>query len=148
MREIYEIGLVFRGFVIVNHVFKDLPKKKEGLRPCDDLRGAFISAINTFAKTAFRDSSIEYLESGNVLFIFKMSEVKSSDSNVVEPVILYGLTDKKGNTGKKNDKFVAKFMTKVEPILALFTSRYRNVDFCELNTFRPFENEIIEFFAS
>ncbi|MFX1258905.1 MAG: hypothetical protein ACFFAN_13690, partial [Promethearchaeota archaeon] len=92
MKELYELGLVFRGFVLVSHVFKNLPMEKEhGIT--QDLRGAFISAINAFADTAFNKSSLEYLESGNILFIFKMAEIQSQDNTIEESLILYGLVD-------------------------------------------------------
>ena len=93
MKELYELGFVFRGFVLVSHDFKNLPDDKE-LGVSRDLRGAFISAINIFADTAFNKSSIEYLESGNILFIFKMAEIQSKDNTFKETLILYGLVDK------------------------------------------------------
>ena len=143
MKELYELGFVFRGFVLVNHVFKELPLQKEqGVTK--DLRGAFISAINTFSETAFNKSSLEYLESGNILFIFKLANIQSGDNNEKEPLILYGLTIKKK---KDADKTVKKFLEKVEPILQLFISRYSNKDFTELDQFEPFKEEIEGFFS-
>jgi hypothetical protein len=142
MKELYEIGLVFRGFVLVSHVFKNV-EKKDNLKSINkDLRGAFISAINSFAKNAFNNLRLEYLESNNILFIFNAFEIQASDSNQKEPIILYGLIDKKK---KDTDKFVKKFLQKIEPISLLFVSRYSNKDFSEVNQFKPFQNEIKEF---
>jgi len=142
MKELYEIGIVFRGFVLVSHVFKNIEKKDNLKNLNKDLRGAFISAINLFAKNAFNNLSLEYLESNNILFIFKAFEIKASDSNQKEPIILYSLIDKKK---KDTDKFVKKFLQKIEPISLLFVSRYSNKDLSELNQFEPFQNEIREF---
>ena len=142
MKELYEIGIVFRGFVLVSHVFKNIEKKENLKNPNKDLRGAFISAINIFAKNAFNNLSLEYLESNNILFIFKAFEIQASDSNHKESIILYSLIDKKK---KDTDKFVKKFLQKIEPISLLFVSRYSNKDFSELNQFAPFQNEIKEF---
>ena len=142
MKELYEIGIVFRGFVLVNHVFKNIEKKDNLKSPNKDLRGAFISAINLFAKNAFNNLCLEYLESNNILFIFKAFDIKASDSNQNETIILYSLIDKKK---KDTDKFVKKFLQKIEPISLLFVSRYSNKDFSELNQFAPFQNEIKEF---
>lgn len=108
-----------------------------------DLRGAFISAINAFADTAFNSNSIEYLESGNILFIFKMAEVQSQDNNVQESLILYGLVDK---SKKKSDKLVKKFFGKVDPMLQLFIQRYNGANFSELNQFSSFEKIVGDFF--
>ena len=142
MKELYEIGIVFRGFVLVNHVFKNIEKKDNLKSPNKDLRGAFISAINLFAKNAFNNLCLEYLESNNILFIFKAFDIKASDSNQNETIILYSLIDKKK---KDTDKFVKKFLQKIEPISLLFVSRYSNKDFSELNQFAPFQNEIKAF---
>jgi hypothetical protein len=142
MKELYEIGIVFRGFVLVSHVFKNIEKKDSLKNTNKDLRGAFISAINLFAKNAFNNLCLEYLESNNILFIFKVFEIQASDSNQKEPIILYSLIDKKK---KDTDKFVKKFLQKIEPISLLFVSRYSNKDMSELNQFEPFQSEIKEF---
>ncbi|MFX0001545.1 MAG: hypothetical protein ACFE9Q_08415 [Candidatus Hodarchaeota archaeon] len=142
LKELYEIGFVFRGFVLVNHIFKELPIQKErGINK--DLRGAFISAINTFVNTAFNKSSLEYLESGNILFIFKLSEVQSEDNRYKEPIILYGLLDK---SKKKSDRLVRKFFERVNPVLQLFIQKFNGADFTQLNQFEPFQEKIQEFF--
>jgi len=142
LKELYELGFVFRGFVLVNHIFRELPVQKEtGVNK--DLRGAFISAINTFADTAFNKSSLEYLESGNILFIFKLSEVQSEDNRDKEPIILYGLVDK---SKKKSDKLVRKFFEKVDPVLQLFIQTYNGVDFTQLNQFEYFNETLLDFF--
>ncbi|MHA2281574.1 MAG: hypothetical protein ACXAC5_12070 [Promethearchaeota archaeon] len=141
MKELYELGFVFRGFVLVSHNFKNLPDRKE-LGVNKDLRGAFISAINAFADTAFNKSSIEYLESGNILFIFKMAEIQSNDNTIKESLILYGLVDK---SKKKSDKLVRKFFEKVDPILQLFIQKFSGANFSELNQFEHFEKVVEEF---
>lgn len=143
MKELYELGFVFRGFVLVNHNFKDLPIQKEhGIT--EDLRGAFISAINAFADTAFNKSSLEYLESGNILFIFKIAEVQSIDNNTKESLILYGLVDK---SKKKSDKLVRKFFERVEPMLQLFIQKFNTANFSELNQFESFKEIMKDFFV-
>ncbi len=111
--------------------------------PDKDLRGAFVSAISSFVETAFSNTSLEYLESGTTLFIFKMGEVQSSDSNQREPIILYGLVQK---PKKKPDKLVNKFFAVSSPILELFIQTFNGKDFCELNQFKPFKEEIKAFF--
>ncbi len=141
MKEIYEIGFVFRGFVLVTYTFKELVVQVE--RQINrDLRGSFISAISAFTETAFNNTSLEYLESGNILFIFKMDEVQSEDNNMKEPIILYGLVDK---SKKKSDKLVKKFFSKVEPMLQLFIQKFNGANFSELNQFEPFKDVICDF---
>ena len=142
MKELYEIGFVFRGFVLLSKTFKELPAQKEH-NISKDLRGAFISAINSFADTAFNSNSIEYLESGNILFIFKMAEVQSEDNFTQESLILYGLVDK---SKKKSDKLVKKFFGKVDPMLQLFIQKYNGANFSEINQFSSFGKIVEEFF--
>jgi len=142
MKELYEIGIVFRGFILVNYEFKKLDNEGNQSRADKDLRGSFISAINTFAKNAFNNLALEYLESSNILFVFKAYEIQAVDCNEKEPIILYGLVDKKK---KDTDKFVKKFLHKIDPILNLFITRYANKDLSEINQFEPFQNDIKEF---
>lgn len=142
MKELYEIGIVFRGFILVNHEFKKIEKEENYVQANKDLRGSFISAINTFAKNAFNNLALEYLESANILFVFKAYEIETADYHEKEPVILYGLLDKKK---KDTDKLVKKFLQKIEPILNLFISRYKNKDFSEVSQFESFQNDIKEF---
>ena len=109
-----------------------------------DLRGAFISAITSFTESFFKSNSLEYLKSGNILFIFKIAEIRPIDSTVFEPIIAYGLTD---TTKKHSDKIVKKFLEKVQPILELFVQRYKKADFSNLNVFQPFKEDLTKFFS-
>jgi len=143
LKELYELGIVFRGFVLVKHKFRKKLNSNGSKESTKDLRGAFIDAINSFAKSAFNNLSLEYLESNSTLFIFKVAEIKSSDCVSLEPIILYGLTDKKK---KDSDKLVKRFLEKVEPVLQLFISRYTDKDFTELSQFEPFKKEIEGYF--
>ena len=142
MKELYEIGIVFRGFILVNCEFMKIEKEENVSKANKDLRGSFISAINMFAKNAFNNLCLEYLESGNILFVFKAYEIQVADSVDKEPIILYGLLDKKK---KDTDKIVKKFLSKIDPILNLFISRYAHKDFSEITQFEPFQNDIKEF---
>ncbi|MFW9782973.1 MAG: hypothetical protein ACFFFB_11885 [Candidatus Heimdallarchaeota archaeon] len=143
MKGLYELGIVFRGFVLVNYTSEIFDEKGDASQGNKDLRGAFISAIDTFAKNAFNNLALEYLESDNILFIFKASEIKTSDYHEPEPIILYGLIDKKK---RDTDKIVKKFLDKFEIILQMFISRFQSKDFTELSQFHSFKKEIENFF--
>lgn len=139
MKEIYEVGIVFRGFVISHAKFKELPAQSDTNK---DLRGAFISAITTFAENFFANTSLEYLESGGFLFIFKIEKIQASDSPMKEPIIMYGLIEKK----KKAEKIVKKFLEKATPIFQHFIRTYNNEDFTELTKFKPFADKLKSYF--
>lgn len=140
IKELYEVGFVFRGFILTKYKFKDLPVPGDGKKD-QDLRGAFISAINTFIR-AVNSTSLEYLELDKFLFTFQIAHVKSKFGNDKEPIILYGLTEKKRNP----DRFVKKFFEKTEPILQHFITKYSGSDFTELNKFKPYKEQLQEFF--
>ncbi len=141
MKELYEIGIVSRGFTVVSHVFRENPEQKSANK---DLRGAFISAINTFAENTFNNNALEYLESKNTLFIFKMGSISPGDSNQVETIILFGLVEQKKK--KNQDKLVKKFFEKSIPILTYFTSQFDKKDFSDLTQFEEFSKKIPQFF--
>lgn len=144
MKELYEVGIVFRGFILVNHSFSDLPEQKNVKTKKEDLRGAFISAISSFAESAFNNNALEYLESGNILFIFKMAEVQSVDYNTKEPIILYGLV---GKRKKKVEKTVKKFLEKSQLVMESFIYEYNDKDFTELDQFKSFKNYLRDYFG-
>ncbi len=145
MKGLLEVGVVFRGFIIVNEHLKDAPGMKKKLDdPLSDPRGAFISAIDSFAKQAFSNVPLEYLESGNLLFIFKLGEVKPSDGPSKEAIIMYGLVEK---TKKNTDKLVKSFLNKVKPLLDAFITIYNNKDFTEADQFLAFKENILAHFS-
>ena len=77
------------------------------------------------------------------MFVFKFSRIKSKDANSAEPIIMYGLIEKK----KKNpDKYVQKFLQKTTPILENFIQKYQNEDFTDINLFQPFKDIVREYF--
>ena len=77
------------------------------------------------------------------MFVFKFSNIKSKDANSAEPVIMYGLIDKK----KKNpDKYVRKFLQRTTPILENFIQKYQNEDFTDITLFQPFKDTVREYF--
>lgn len=139
-----EIGVILRGFVLCSAIFRDDPALKiEDKETSKNLRGAFISAINSFAESYFSsDAELEYLQSGEVLCIFKVGEIKGNDSIKKEPVIIYAITSKKRNP----DKIVRKFMEKANPMLEYFVQKYSKKDFTDLDSFRSFEKEIFDYF--
>ncbi|MBY9006485.1 MAG: hypothetical protein KGD63_06980 [Candidatus Lokiarchaeota archaeon] len=142
MVNLFEIGIVFRGFVIVNHKFTSIPDMNPS-SSAEDLRGAFIDAINSFAKSTFNNCSLEYLEMQNLLFIFKIGEILAGDSNMKEPFIMYGLSKRKRNS----DKFVKKFYEKLEFIMQYFKQKYTGEDFTEIQKFQDFKKDLEDYFS-
>ncbi len=134
MKDLFEVGFVFRGFILTKCKFRDFNiKDKE--KTDQDLRGAFISAINSFVEKAFTNINLEYLEMDNYLFIFKIKPIMTHMSNEKEPLIMYGLTESK----RRPDKYVERFFERITPIMEQFSLKYHKADFTELNQFASFE---------
>ena len=58
------------------------------------------------------------------------------------------VTHKNNGQKKKNpDKLVQKFLKKTEPILENFIQKYNNKDFTDINLFKPFNDDVKEYFV-
>ena len=139
-KEIIETGVMFRGFTIVNHFFKSLPELKNFNT---DLRSSFLSAIDTFIQSSYKNCFLEYLEMKNFLIIFKVEEIQSSDFTEKEPLTFYLLVEK----FKKPDKILNKFNEKILPLIQQFKMKYNHVNFSKISQFRPFKEQLKEYFT-
>ena len=138
--EILETGVIFRGYTVVNHFFKNLPE----LENFDtDLRNSFLTAINAFIQCAYKNSYLEYLEMDDILFMFKIEEIQSSDFHENEPLIFYILIEK----FKNPDKILKKFNEKVMPLIQQFKMKYNRVNFSKVSQFRPFKEQLKDYFT-
>ena len=139
-KEIIEIGVMFRGFTIVNHFFKSLPELKNFNT---DLRSSFLSAINGFIESSYKNCFLEYLEMKNYLFIFKVEEIKSSDFPENEPLTFYLLVEK----FKNPDKILNKFNEKVMPLIQHFKQKYNQTNFSRISQFKSFKVHLKDYFT-
>jgi len=142
LKEFYEAGIIFRGFTLTNYILKDISVKTQKIIH-KDLRSSFISAITQFVESAFQGSTLEYLESGDFLFIFTTDSIHARDFNTVENIIAYAICDKKKNV----DKQVGKTIDKLKQILMLFIQKYNNENFISVDKFQNFKHEIETFFT-
>ncbi len=142
LKELYEVGIILRGFTLVNYIIKNISvKTKKEVHK--DLRSSFISAITQFVEKAFQGSALEYLESGDILFIFITETIQAGDFNTVENILAYAICDKKKNI----DKQVEKVKVKLDLILKQFIQRYNNENFTIIDKFQDFKPEIEKFFT-
>jgi len=142
LKEIYEAGIIFRGFTLVNYIIRNLSvKTKKEIHK--DLRSSFISAITQFVEKAFQGSTLEYLESGDILFIFITETIQAGDFNTVENILAYAICDKKKNI----DKQVEKVKEKLNLMLIHFKQKYNNENFTIIDKFQDFKPEIEKFFT-
>ncbi len=142
LKEIYEAGVILRGFTLVNYIIRNVSvKTKKEVHK--DLRSSFISAITQFVEKAFQGSTLEYLESGDILFIFITETIQAGDFNTVENILAYAICDKKKNI----DKEVEKVREKLKLMLIHFKQKYNNENFTIIDKFQDFKPEIEKFFT-
>ncbi len=142
LKEIYEAGVILRGFTLVNYIIRNVSvKTKKEVHK--DLRSSFISAITQFVEKAFQGSTLEYLESGDILFIFITETIQAGDFNTVENILAYAICDKKKNI----DKQVEKVREKLKLMLIHFKQKYNNENFTIIDKFQDFKPEIEKFFT-
>ncbi len=77
------------------------------------------------------------------MYIYRISNILIYIFYSKEAIKLCGLACK---TKKSPDKFVRKFLQKVEPILESFVMKYHNKDFTHLNQFDSLQEKIKRYF--
>ena len=136
---IYEAGLLFRGFTLINSIYHESSGDKIDM----DLRSGLLSAIIIFAENAFSSSLIEYLEGTKFVIAFTHDKMMSDDSNESEILIGYAIIDKK----KKIEKYVQKT---IQPFLYQCTVKFKNEyegrNLSEVSQFYPFKDYIDSIF--
>jgi len=141
LKTIFEAGLIFRGYTLVNRKFKDFIAK-ESTEIHEDLRASFISAITEFCEYAFMGSSLEYLVSKDILIIFTTDTINADDFPSKEPILAYAICDKKKNV----DRQVRSVVERLSNILIYFIQRYNNQNLSETTQFNKFKRVIEDFF--
>lgn len=141
MKSIFEAGIIFRGYTLVNRKFKDFVAK-ENTEIHEDLRASFISAITEFCEYAFMGSSLEYLVSKDLLIIFTTDTIHADDYPSKEPILAYAICEKK----KSVDRQVKSVVERLTNVLIYFIQRYNKHNLSETTQFRVFEPIIEGFF--
>ena len=84
-----EVGIMFRGFILVKRSYHKTTKGK--IDP--DLRSGLLTAIRSFAESAFQKGSLEYFEGKRFLITFTDEEILSEDSIEPETITSYAILD-------------------------------------------------------
>ncbi len=138
---IREAGLLFRGFNLVKKSYH-----KSTLGKIDsDLRSGLLTALLTFADTAFKSESIEYLEGGKFVTAFINDKIRAEDSREPEILISYVILDKE----KKIDKYIKKI---IQPMLVKLACEFKKKNelknLSEVSQFTEFKKDIDSIFSS
>jgi hypothetical protein len=138
---IREAGLLFRGFNLVKKSYH-----KTTLGKIDsDLRGGLLTALLTFAETAFESDIIEYFEGGKFVTAFITDKIRAEDSNEPELLTSYVIMDKE----KKIDKYIKKVVQPMLNQLAIeFKKKHEMKNLSEVSQFTDFKKDIDKIFRS
>ncbi len=138
---IREAGLLFRGFNLVKKSYHKITLGKID----SDLRSGLLTALLTFADTAFKSDSIEYFEGGKFVTAFINDKIRAEDSLEPEILISYVILDKE----KKIDKYIKKI---IQPMLVKLASDFKNQNemknLSEVSQFTDFKKDIDSIFGS
>ncbi len=136
-----EAGLIFRGFNLVKRSYHKSTKGKIDA----DLRSGLLTAIKSFAESAFTKGSVEYFEGKKFLIAFTDSEIKSEDGIELETLISYVILDKE----KKMEKYMQKIILPLlKKVISEFMRFHKGKNLSEVTQFRGFKDTLDEIFGT
>ena len=136
---IYEAGLLFRGFTLINSIYHESSGENIDI----DLRSGLLSAIVTFAETAFSSGLMEYLEGTRFVVAFTHDKIMSEDSNEPELLLGYAILDKR----KKIEKHIHKIiMPLLSQCIIKFKTEFEGKNLSEVSLFFNFKDYIDSIF--
>ncbi|MHA1985806.1 MAG: hypothetical protein ACW98D_04110 [Promethearchaeota archaeon] len=136
-----EAGLIFRGFNLVKRSYHKSTKGKVD----DDLRSGLLTAIKSFAESAFTKGSVEYFEGKKFLIAFTDTEVMSDDGREPEILISYAIIDKEKRMEKYMNKIVLPLLKNV---LEEFIAINKGKNLSEVSQFRGFKENLDNIFGT
>ncbi len=138
---IREAGIVFRGFTLANASYH----KVAGEEIDQDLRSSLLSALLSFAESAFSTKLVEYFEMGKFIIAFIEDEIIPSDSPEPEILVSYAICDKQ----KKVDSYVRKIVfPSLKTVMQEFKARYDKKNLSEISQFIDFKTNLDKIFGS
>ncbi len=136
-----EAGLIFRGFNLVKRTYHKSTKGKID----DDLRSGLLTAIKSFAESAFAKGSVEYFEGKKFLIAFTDAEIMSDDGTKPETLISYAIIDKE----KKMEKYTQKIILPLlKNVIDEFIRLNREKNLSEVSQFKGFKENLDNIFGT
>jgi len=138
---IREAGIVFRGFTLANASYHKVADEEID----QDLRSSLLSALLSFAESAFSTKLVEYFEMGKFIIAFIEDEIIPSDSPEPEILVSYAICDKQ----KKFDSYVRKIVfPSLKTVTQEFKARYDKKNLSEISQFKDFKTNLDNIFGS
>ncbi|HEY0090833.1 MAG TPA: hypothetical protein VGB37_18420 [Candidatus Lokiarchaeia archaeon] len=138
---IREAGIVFRGFTLANASYHKVADEEID----QDLRSSLLSALLSFAESAFSTKLVEYFEMGKFIIAFIEDDIIPSDSPEPEILVSYAICDKQ----KKFDSYVRKIVfPSLKTVTQEFKARYDKKNLSEISQFKAFKTNLDTIFGS
>jgi hypothetical protein len=136
-----EAGIIFRGFNLVKRSYHKSTKGKID----DDLRSGLLTAIKSFAESAFTKGSVEYFEGKKLLIAFIDDEIMSDDGREPENLISYAIIDKE----KRMEKYMHKIILPLlRNVIDEFIALNKGKNLSEVSQFRDFKENLDNIFGT
>ena len=136
-----EAGIVFRGFTLANASYHKVADEEID----QDLRSSLLSALLSFAQSAFSSKVVEYFEMGKFIIAFIEDEIIPSDSPEPEVLISYAICDKQ----KRIDTYIHKIVQiSLKTVMQEFKTRYDKKNLSEISQFKDFKTNLDTIFGS
>jgi hypothetical protein len=136
-----EAGIIFRGFNLVKRSYHKSTKGKID----DDLRSGLLTAIKSFAESAFTTGSVEYFEGKKLLIAFIDAEIMSDDGREPEALISYAIIDKE----KRMEKYMHKIILPLlKNVIDEFILLNEGKNLSEVSQFRGFKENLDNIFGT
>jgi len=136
-----ESGLIFRGFTLVKRSYHKSTKGKID----DDLRSGLLTAIKSFAESAFTRGSVEYFEGSKFIIAFTDAEIMSEDGIEPETLISYAIIDRE----KRMERYMHKIILPLlKNVIEEFITLYSKKNFSEVSQFKGFKENLNKIFGT
>jgi len=127
---VIESGIIVSGVPIIYSTFH--PKSDKGINIV--IKSGLLSGFMMFAEKAFKNQSIEFIESGKYIIVFRKGKIQGTNC-YLEPIIAYAIMDKKNKSDANRIKRISSLLSK---ILKKFVIENNGKNFSNINCFEYF----------
>ncbi|MBD3212243.1 MAG: hypothetical protein GF311_06505 [Candidatus Lokiarchaeota archaeon] len=137
---IREVGILFRGYSLVNVKYHETGKNDE-----TDLRSALFIALINLAETAFSSKKLHYLDGKKYTIAFVEDTIISRDGVEPEPIYAYVIFDKEKKVEKRIRSIIKPLLKKaIERFIEFYSGKFLS----KVAQFREFKEELNSIFGT
>lgn len=136
---IREVGILFRGFSLVNVKYH-----KTGKDGRTDLRCALFTALINLAETAFSSKKLNYFEGKKYTIVFIEDTILSKDGFEPEAIYAYAILDKEKKIEKRIKSLIRPLLKEA---ITTFIEKYSGKFLSKVAQFNDFKENLNEIFG-